>query len=63
MFWGSGGVGLSLVSSQIAAIYGSELRRYYDPNIFYTDEELRKVLELLVGGIIFTGEERPVVTR
>lgn len=62
MLWGSGGEGLSLISSHIAANYGTELHRYYDPNIFYIDEELRKVLELLLGGIIFTGQERPVGT-
>eukprot|EP00973_Karenia_brevis_P036526 5035764-Karenia_brevis.AAC.1 len=37
--------------------------RYYDPNIFYQDEELRKVVELLMGGFIFSGQEKPTGTK
>lgn len=50
---GLGGVGLSLISPHLAAIYGNDHRMYHVPNMFYTDEGLRMVLELLVGGIIF----------
>ena len=54
MFWGPGGVGLSVLASHMHAMY-DHLHRYFDPNVFYTDEELRKVVERLVGGIMFTG--------
>ena len=55
---GSGGVGLSLMSAHLAAMY-QDLHKYFDPNIFYTDDELRKVVDTLVTGRIFTGQERP----
>ena len=59
---GPGGVGLSLFTAHIAAMFGS-LHRFFDPNIFYQDDELRKVVELLAGGIIFSGQERPTGTK
>jgi hypothetical protein len=63
LLWGSGGVGLSLISSHLHAIFGHDLHKFYDPNVFYTDEELRKQIEMLAGGILFTGQERPVGNR
>ena len=63
LFWGAGGVGLSLFTAHLAAAYGHRNHRYFDPNIFYTDEELRKVIELLAGAFIFTGQEKPTNTK
>ena len=63
LLWGPGGVGLSLMTAQLDAMYGSTNHKYFDPNVFYVDDELRKVIELLVGGIIFTGQERPTGQR
>ena len=62
-YWGPGGAGLSLFTSHLAAMYGPTNHKYFDPNVFYQDEELRKTIELLVGGFIFTGQERPVGSR
>ena len=36
-------------------MYGPKNHKYLDPNIFYQDEELRKMVELLVGAIMYTG--------
>ena len=47
-FWGPGGVGLSIYSAHVAAMYGQKNHKYFDPNIFYADDELRKQVELLV---------------
>ncbi len=44
-------------------MFGEKNHRFFDPNIFYVDDELRKVAELLVGGFIFTGQERPTGQR
>ena len=45
IYWGPGGVGLSLYTEHLAAVYGSKNHRFFDPNIFYVDDELRKVVE------------------
>jgi hypothetical protein len=50
LLWGSGGVGLSLLTTHLEAVYTHEPHRYFDPNIFYNDEEIRKVIETLAGG-------------
>ena len=63
IFLGPGGVGLSLYSSHIAAMYGAANHKYFDPNVFYQDDELRKVIETLAGGMLFTGQERPTGTK
>jgi len=34
-----------------------DLHAFVDTNIYYTDEELRKQAELLIGKIIHTGQE------
>ncbi|CAK0792945.1 unnamed protein product, partial [Prorocentrum cordatum] len=59
VYWGPGGVGLSLLTSHLEAMYGHKNHKYFDPNVFFVDDELRKVVELLVDGFIFTGQERP----
>ena len=58
LFWGAGGVGLSLFTAHLAAAYGHRNHRCFDPNMFYTDEELRKVIELLAGAFIFSSQEK-----
>ena len=60
---GPGGVGLSLLSDFLHHMYGDENHRFFDPNVFYMDEELRKQLQNMFGGIIFTGQERPTGSK
>jgi hypothetical protein len=60
---GCGGVGLSLLTAHLAAQYGTDLHRYFDPNIFYADDELRKIVETFHGALILTGQERPTNSR
>ena len=48
-----------MITSHIAAMYGVKNHKFFDPNVLYDDEELRKVVELLVGAFIFTGQENP----
>ncbi len=57
-FWGvgPGGVGQSLFTCHIAAIVG-RLHAFLDTNIYYTDDELRKQADNLVGKLIVTGQE------
>ncbi len=57
-----GGVGQSLYSTHLAAMYGN-LHTFFDPNIFYQDEELRNIVEQFVGCIILTGQEAPQSSR
>ena len=53
IFLARGGCGLSLFTSLLATSLGEELHKYFDPCLFYDDEELRKIVELLYGGIVF----------
>lgn len=59
VYWGPGGVGLSLFSEHLHAMYGSANHKFFDPNIFYVDDELRKQVESLAGACIYTGQEKP----
>ena len=56
---GPGGVGLSLLTKWLIAIYGTHNHKVFDPNVFYSDDELRKVNEEIVTTIIQTMQERP----
>ena len=47
---------MSLFTDLIAGTLGEALHKYFDPFIFYDDEELRKCVDLLVGGIVFSGQ-------
>ena len=58
-----GGVGQSLYTSHLAAIYGKGNHVYYDPNIWCLEEELRKQAEHLSCGMILTGQETPTGAR
>ena len=57
-----GGVGQSLFSAFLAALFG-HLHAFFDPNIWYNDEEMRKQVENLEGCIIATAQEAPETNR
>ena len=59
IFLALGGCGLTLFTTLLATSLGEELHKYFDPYLFYDDEELRKTVDLLVGGLVFSGQERP----
>ncbi len=59
IFLGLGGCGLSFFTELIATSLGEDVHKYFDPYSFFDDEELRKCVELLAGGICFSGQERP----
>ena len=60
-----GGVGQSLFTTHLHAIYGPGNHGYYDPNVWCLEEELRKQAENLASGcaIILTGQETPTSAR
>jgi len=57
-FWtkGPGGVGQSLNSHLIAAMFGRS-HEFLDMNVYYSDDELRKQCDTLVTARIHTGQE------
>ena len=59
-FWskGPGGVGQSLESHRIASlfVFGPQ-HAFFDLNIHYSDDELRKQCENIVGKSVVTGQE------
>ena len=57
-----GGVGQSLYSTLLAAVYGHN-HAFFDPNVWYADDELRKQVEQFAGCIILTGQEAPETSR
>ena len=59
---GPGGVGLTMTTKWLTAMYGPDNCKIFDPNIFYTDDELRKVVEDIATSIIPTAQERPTMT-
>ena len=63
-FWsrGPGGVGQSLMSHLLATALGN-LHRWVDMQVYFSDDEMRKQSELLVGGLVVTGQESPEVER
>jgi hypothetical protein len=46
----------------LSAIYGP-LHTYFDPNIWYHDDELRKQVEQFIGCIVLTAQEAPKTPR
>ena len=40
--WGAGGVGLSLATAHLDSMLGSTNHKFFDPQVFYLDEEMRK---------------------
>jgi hypothetical protein len=57
-----GGVGQSLFTAHLAAVYKHN-HSYFDPNVWYMDEELRKQIEEFADSFILTGQETPNGTR
>ena len=54
----SGGVGQPLYSTHLQAMYARNFA-FFDPNIWFHEEEMRKQVEQLNGCIILTGQETP----
>ena len=57
-----GGVGQSLYSTHLRAMYG-HIFAFFDPNIWFNEEEMRKQVGQLNGCIILTGQETPGTGR
>ena len=57
-----GGVGQSLYSAHLNAVYGQN-HAYIDPNIWFDDQELRKQVEQFAHAMILTAQEAPETTR
>ena len=57
-----GGVGQSLYSSLLDAMFG-HLHAFFDPNIWYNDEEMRKQIANMEGCVILTAQEAPETNR
>ena len=53
-----GGAGQSLYSTHLDAMYGPH-HTFFDPNVWYNDEELRKQVENFASCFIITGQEAP----
>ena len=53
-----GGCGLSILTDLIDTALG-EFHAFFDPYIFYDDDEMRKVVESLAGRICLSAQERP----
>ena len=59
---GPGGVEQSLMSHLIDATFG-DMHRWLGMSVFYSDDEMRKQADLLVGALVVTGEESPETER
>eukprot|EP00435_Cladocopium_sp_Y103_P038419 s1353_g10.t1 len=57
-----GGVGQSLYSTHLHAMYGHNAA-FFDPNIWFNEDEMRKQVEQLNGCCILTGQETPGTNR
>ena len=57
-----GGVGQSLYSTHLQAMYGHNFS-FFDPQIWFNEEEMRKQVEQLNGCFILTGQETPGTNR
>ena len=54
LYLGPGGVGLSKYTSHLEAMLGEHNHCMFDPNIFYTDDELRKQVPRMAGHMVYT---------
>lgn len=54
---------MSSYTKFLAAMFGNRLHQYVDPNVLFADDELRKMLEIIIVGIILTLQERPTSTK
>ena len=50
---------MSLMTAHLDKMLGPALHKYYDPQVFYLDEEMRKQVEMLIGAIALTAQEKP----
>ena len=57
-----GGAGQSLFSSHLDSVYGHN-HAFFDPSVWYLDEELRKQVEQFSGCFILTAQEAPETQR
>lgn len=57
-----GGVGQSLYSTHLQAMYGHNFA-FFDPQIWFHEEEMRKQVEQLNGCFVLTGQETPGTNR
>ena len=55
--WGTGGVGLSLTTAHLDAMLGDKNHRFFDPQMFDMEEEMRKQVELLTGALVLTAQD------
>ncbi|CAJ1459066.1 unnamed protein product, partial [Effrenium voratum] len=58
----SGGVGQSLYSAHLQSMYAHNFA-YFDPNIWWNEDEMRKQVEQLNGCCILTGQKTPGTNR
>ena len=58
----SGGVGQSLYSLHLQRMFGHNFA-YFDPNIWFNEDEMRKQVEQLNGCCVLTGQETPGTGR
>ena len=58
----SGGVGQSLYSLHLQCMFGHNFA-YFDPNIWFNEDEMRKQVEQLNGCCVLTGQETPGTGR
>ena len=56
---GPGGVGMSLCTTHLDAMLGPTNHKYFDPQVFHLDEEMRKTVERLESAFALTAQERP----
>ena len=59
IFHSKGGCGLSIFTDLLQTSLGEELHKCFDPAVLMDEEELRKVVETMADGIVFTAQERP----
>ena len=52
--WGPGGIGLSQYSKAVAEQLGDDLHKYLDGNVLFSDDELRKLIELVAHACCWT---------
>ena len=57
-----GGVGQSLYSSHLNAMYGHNFA-FFDPNVWFQEDEMRKQVEQLNDCCVLTGQETPAIAR
>ena len=57
------GLGLRLLIKRLLPMYGHRNHKVFETNSFFSDEELRKVVEEIAAAIIQTAQGRPTGQR